>query len=68
MANNKSKADLLSSIAADLADNNAGLISAEDVRSNMEDIAQSINGIVASGSTATTDAFVNNVKIKKWLF
>ena len=65
MANNKSKADLLSSIAADLADNNAGLISATDVRSNMEDVTQSINGIVASGSTATTDAFVNNVKIKK---
>ena len=39
----KSSGDLINSISADLADNNAGLISAEDVRHNMEDIAFSIN-------------------------
>ena len=64
MGNPKSKADLLSSIAADLADNNAGLISAEDVRHNLADTAASINGIVASGATDGADAFVNDVKIK----
>jgi len=59
----KSSGDLISSISSDLADNNAGLISAEDVRSNMEDIAFSINKIVASGDTETEFPFFNNVKI-----
>lgn len=59
----KSSGDLISSISSDLADNNAGLISAEDVRHNMEDIAYSINRIVASGDTQTTFPFYNNVKI-----
>ena len=38
----KSSGDLIASISTDLADNNAGLISAEDVRHNMEDVAFSI--------------------------
>lgn len=65
MANVKSKADLIASIVGDLADNNAGLISAEDVRSNMADIACSINDIVASGDTFGDYPFHNNVKVKK---
>ena len=65
MANVKPKADLVTSITADLADNNAGLISAEDVRSNMADIATSINDIVASGDTQTAYPFHNNVTVKK---
>ena len=65
MADVKSKSDLLASIAGDIADNNAGLISAEDVRTNMADTVASINGIVASGDTAGVDSFVNNVKITK---
>jgi hypothetical protein len=65
MANIKSKAELLASIAGDMADNNAGLISAEDVRSNMSDTANSINDIVASGDTQSAHPFHNNVKIKK---
>ena len=37
----KNTGDLLSSINADLADNNAGLISAEDVRHNLADAVES---------------------------
>ena len=51
MATMKSSGDLIASISSDLADNNAGLISAQDVRHNMEDTAFSINRIVASGDT-----------------
>lgn len=40
---------LRSNISSELADNNAGLISAYDVRHNMEDIVDSITQIVASG-------------------
>ena len=59
----KSSGDLIASISTDLADNNAGLISAEDVRHNMEDTAFSINKIVASGDTETEFPFFNNVTI-----
>ena len=64
MATMKSSGDLLSSISADLADNNAGLISAEDVRHNMEDIAFSINRIIASGDTDIKYPFYNDVRVK----
>jgi len=63
MATMKSSGDLIASISTDLADNNAGLISAEDVRHNMEDIAFSINRIVASGDTETEFPFFNNVTV-----
>jgi len=59
----KSSGDLIASISSDLADNNAGLISAEDVRHNMEDIAFSINRIIASGDTEVEFPFYNNVVI-----
>jgi len=53
----KSKAQLITNIQTELADNNAGLISAYDIRHNMEDIVDSINQIVASGDfNATTPA------------
>jgi hypothetical protein len=64
MATIKSSGDLLASIAADLSDNNAGLISAEDVRHNMEDTVSSINHIVASGNTDTKWPFFQNVRVK----
>ena len=64
MATMKSSGDLLASISADLANNNAGLISAEDVRHNMEDIAFSINHIVASGDTDVKYPFFNDVRFK----
>jgi len=61
----KSSGDLITSINTDLADNNAGLISAEDVRHNMEDTAFSINKIVASGDTDVEFPFFNDVRAKK---
>ena len=64
MSNIKSSGELLTSINSDLADNNAGLISAEDVRHNMSDTARSINQIVASGDTDGDWPFVFDVKAK----
>ena len=64
MATIQSSGDLLASIAADLSDNNAGLISAEDVRSNMANTVRSINQIVASGDTNSKWPFVHDVKAK----
>jgi hypothetical protein len=64
MADIKSSGHLLASIAADLSDNNAGLISAEDVRHNMADAVRSINQIVASGDTDGDWPFVFDVKAK----
>jgi hypothetical protein len=54
---------ILTSIGQDLADNNAGLISAEDVRHNMEDTVASIPNIVSLSDTENTYYFRNNVKV-----
>lgn len=59
------KSTLLSNIASDLADNNAGLISAADVRNNIYNVADSINIVVASGNTDTIYPFYNDVRAKK---
>lgn len=64
MATMKTSGDLIASINTDMADNNAGLISAEDVRHNMADIAFSINRIVASGDTDIVFPFFNDVRAK----
>ncbi len=61
----KSSGDLIASISLDMSDNNAGLISAEDVRHNMEDTAFSINRIVASGDTDVEFPFYNNVRARQ---
>jgi hypothetical protein len=58
----KSRADLLATIGSELADNNAGAISAYDVRHNLEDIVDSINQIVASGDFDATNPFVEDVR------
>lgn len=58
----KTKTELLSSINTDLANNNAGLISAEDVRTNMVDTVDSINSIVSSGNHDSEHPFYNNVR------
>ncbi len=58
----KSEADLKTSINTDLADNNAGNISARDVRQNMFDLADSIVPIVQSG-ISQSNPFTCNVKI-----
>ena len=58
----KSREDLLATIGSELADNNAGAISAYDVRHNLEDIVDSINQIVASGNFDATNPFVGDVR------
>lgn len=65
MPNQLSSGDLIASIQTDLADNNAGLISAFDLRHNMEDIAFSINRVVASGDTEVEFPFFNAVKVSR---
>lgn len=56
---------LKSNIQSELADNNAGLISAFNVRHNMEDIVDSINQMVASGNFDATTPFTgSNVRAK----
>ncbi|NDB57584.1 hypothetical protein EB001_03965 [bacterium] len=60
-----SKNQLKTNISAELADNNAGLISAYDVRHNMEDIVDSINQVVASGDFDVSTPFTgSNVRAK----
>ena len=56
---------LLARIEEQLADNNAGLISAADVRNNIGDAVRSINAIVASGDTDVQFPFYNDVRAKR---
>lgn len=61
----QSQAQIKANIQSELSDNNAGLISAYDVRHNMEDIVDSINQIVASGNFDSTTPFTgSNVRAK----
>jgi hypothetical protein len=53
----KSQSAIRTEIQTRLADNNAGLISAADVRENMTNIVDSINWIVSSGDFDTTTPF-----------
>lgn len=56
---------ILSNINSELADNNAGSISAYDVRHNLVDIVESINQIVGSGDFDATNPFsASNVRAK----
>jgi hypothetical protein len=63
MPNQLNSGQLIANISSELSDNNAGLISAYDVRHNMEDLAFSINKIVASGDTEVEFPFFNAVKV-----
>lgn len=65
MPNQLNSGEIIANVSAELADNNAGLISAYDVRHNLEDIAFSINKIVASGETEVEFPFFNNVTVSK---
>lgn len=60
-----SQEQIKQNIETELADNNAGAISAYDVRHNMVDIVDSINHIVASGDFEATTPFLKNVKIQR---
>jgi hypothetical protein len=55
-----SKSVIKANIQSELADNNAGNISASDVRHNMVDTVDSINNIVANGDFDTTNPFVGS--------
>lgn len=55
-----SKEQIKTNIQTELADNNAGAISAFDVRHNMEDIVDSINQIVASGDFDASTPFTGS--------
>ena len=55
-----SKNQILTNVQSELADNNAGAISAYDVRHNMVDIVDSINQIVASGDFDATTPFTGS--------
>ena len=61
----RTKIELKTNIAVDLADNNAGLISAADVRNLLDDIADSINPIIGSGDHNLSYPFQNNVRASK---
>ena len=56
---------LLARIEEQLADNNAGLISAADVRNNIGDAVRSINAIVSSGDTNLLFPFHEDVRAKR---
>jgi hypothetical protein len=62
MAQLKTKTALLNSIESVLANNNAGSISAADVRESIADTANSINVIVASGNHNLEFPFYNHVR------
>ena len=63
MPTQKTSGDLISLIGQELADNNAGLISALDVRHNMEDTVRSGPYIMALSNTEDTFYFRNNVLV-----
>ena len=65
MPNMLHSGDLIASIQTDLADNNAGLISALDVRHNLEDVAFSVHHMIASGDTNETFPFFSGVRSSK---
>lgn len=61
----KTSLQLVTDIQNRLADNNAGLISAADVRENMQNIVESINYVVASGDFDILHPFTGyNVRAK----
>lgn len=64
----RSKSELIASdtgiIRQRIPDNNAGLISAADVRNSMIDIVESIEVIVSSGNFNSSTPFVNNVRLR----
>jgi hypothetical protein len=60
----RSSGTIYENIQTDLADNNAGAISAADIRNNMTDVLESMNHIVASGNFNSITPFVNDVKLQ----
>lgn len=61
----RNSGDLVSYINGALPDNNAGQISAADVRNSIVDTVVSINTIVSSGDFNVATPFIKNVRIKR---
>lgn len=61
----RTKDELVTKIGVDIPDNNAGAISAADIRDNMQDLAYSVNLIVASGNHNTQFPLLNNLRLSK---
>jgi hypothetical protein len=61
----RSKSGLISYVGSVIPDNNAGMISAADVRNSIVDTVDSINQIVASGNFNSETPFVNDVRLQK---
>lgn len=64
IGNTNTQGTIAYNIATELADNNAGNISARDVRQNLLDLAESIIPNVSSGDFLAANPFVKNVRIK----
>lgn len=60
----RSQTNLITYISGVIPDNNAGQISAADVRSSIVDTVESINYIVGSGDFDTVTPFLKNVRVK----
>lgn len=60
----RAKNNLISSISGAIPDNNAGLISASDVRNSIIDTVESIEVIVSSGNFNSNTPFVNHVRLR----
>jgi len=56
----RDKDTIKANIIADVPDNNAGLVSAKDIRDNMVDTVESINQIVASGDVDSAFPFTGS--------
>lgn len=61
----RTQQQLLNKIDIDLASNNAGAVSAADIRNNVSDLCYSVNLIVGSGDHDVQFPFSNNVRASK---
>lgn len=64
IGNTNTQGTIAYNIVTDLADNNAGNISARDVRQNLLDLAESVVANVSSGDFLAANPFVKNIRIK----
>lgn len=64
IGNTNTQGTITYNIVTNLADNNAGNISARDVRQNLLDLAESIISNVSSGDFLAANPFVKNIRMK----
>ena len=65
MATVRDSGSIFASVNTDWADNNAGNISAQDIRVPVEDFIVSVVGIIGSGDMDVRYPFYNDVRLKK---